>query len=266
MIEQHQLIEFFNRKVNEYNQPQFIAADPICVPHQFSQLQDIEIAGLFAALFAWGNRTSIINNARKLMQLMGQQPYAFITQLAGPEDPQLKPLFSFVHRTFNGTDLMHLIRFLHHHYVIAQQPSLETAFSDGLTANDDSIEPALNHFYHYVFNAQLFPDYPTRTRKHIASPAKKSSCKRLCMYLRWMVRRDNKGVDFGLWQRIQPRQLVCPIDVHVARVAKRFQLLQRPQTDWLAALELTHYLRKLDANDPAKYDFALFGLGVIEKY
>lgn len=248
------LKKFLDSKVEEYNKPAFIKDDPISIPHLFTQKQDIEIAGFFAAVFAWGNRTTIINKSKELMQFMNMQPYQFCmdTNLQ-----RLKKLLDFKHRTFNATDVLYFIDFLHHHY--SNNESLETAF----TKRGDTIEQMLTGFHHYFFS---LADSPRRTRKHIASPGKNSTCKRLNMFLRWMVRNDDKGVDFGIWENIQPSQLICPVDLHVARVAKRFNLLQRKQIDWQAAIELTDYLKKLDADDPVKYDFALFGLGVAEKY
>ncbi len=252
-----QLLDFFNRKVEEYNQPSFIAADPICIPHLFTHQQDIEIAGFFAAIFAWGNRTTIINKSKELMHLMGMQPHQFCLH-ASPKE--LKQLEGFKHRTFNATDLYYCVEFFKQHYT--QYHSLEAAFLQN-SLPPTSVYEALIHFHRNFFSLE---DAPLRTRKHISTPAKGSTCKRLNMYLRWMVRNDKKKVDFGIWKKIKPAQLICPIDVHVARVAKRFNLLDRKQVDWLAAEELTNYLKKLDPKDPAKYDFALFGLGVIEKY
>ncbi|MBS1669377.1 MAG: TIGR02757 family protein [Bacteroidetes bacterium] len=252
------LKKFLDKKVDEYNQPFFISSDPICIPHQFSKKQDIEIAGLFAALFAWGNRTTIINKSRELMQLMDNAPYEFCLQ---HQEQDLKKLLKFKHRTFNPTDLLYFIAFLRSHFT--KHRSLETAFTIGMNKKEPTIEKGLIAFYHYFFS---LPDGPERTRKHIASPEKKSSCKRLNMFLRWMVRSDDKGVDFGIWKNIIPSQLVCPIDVHVARVAKRLHLLSAKQTDWQSALDLTQHLRNLDQQDPVKYDFALFGLGVVEHY
>jgi uncharacterized protein (TIGR02757 family) len=252
------LKNFLDKKVDEYNQPAFIVNDPICIPHLFSRQQDIEIAGLFAALFAWGNRTTIINKSKELMGLMDHAPYAFCVQHS---DSDLKKLLHFKHRTFNTTDLLYFIAFLKHHYSIHK--SLETAFTKWMTGKNDTIENALDGFHHYFFSLD---DAPARTYKHIAAPQKKSACKRLNMFLRWMVRRDKKGVDFGIWKNIGPHQLVCPIDVHVARVATRFNLLHHTTLDWHAAMELTAYLRTLDTADPVKYDFALFGLGVVERY
>jgi len=248
------LQHFLNTKVEQYNQPSFIKDDPICIPHLFTKEQDIEIAGFFAAMFAWGNRTTIINKSKELMQLMDMQPHQFVLHHS---DKDLQKLLHFKHRTFNTTDLLYFVEFFKHHY--SRNKSLETAF----TKWGDEVEQMLIGFHHYFFSLEHVPN---RTKKHVATPYKKSNCKRLNMYLRWMVRDDNKGVDFGIWKKIKPSQLICPVDLHVARVAKRFNLLQRKQMDWQAALELTLYLRTLDAGDPVKYDFALFALGVMEKY
>ena len=251
---------FLDKKVDEYDQPSFINSDPICIPHSFSKKQDIEISGFFAAIFAWGNRTTIINKSRELMQLMDNAPHQFILT---HEVSDLKKLMEFKHRTFNTTDLLYFIEFFKHHY--SNNKSLESAFfnTETIGQHGNVIENSLNYFYNYFFSLE---DSPSRTVKHIASPQKKSTCKRLNMFLRWMVRRDKNGVDFGLWKKVSPAQLVCPIDVHVARVARHFKLLDRKATDWQAALELTANLRSLDETDPVKYDFALFGLGVMEKF
>lgn len=253
-----ELKKFLDKKVDEYNQPSFIQADPISIPHRFSQKQDIEIAAFFAAIFAWGNRTIIINKTTELMQLMDNKPYQFCLNL---NDEKRRKLLQFRHRTFNPTDLLYFADFLHQHY--QQHSSLETAFSKWMKPKDETIEKALIGFHQYFFSLE---DAPQRTKKHIATPEKGSTCKRLCMFLRWMVRSDNKGVDFGLWKNMSPAQLVCPIDLHVARVARTFNLITRKQTDWLTAQELTKALKIFDAADPAKYDFALFSLGVIEKF
>ena len=251
---QHALKIFLDTKVEQYNQPNFIVKDPISIPHLFTKKQDIEIAAFFASIFAWGNRTIIINKSKALMQLFEMQPYQFITQHS-PKD--LKKLLQFKHRTFNATDLLYFIEFLKHHY--SKHKSLEIAF----TQYGNTVEAMLTGFHNYFFSLN---DVPARTKKHIATPQKKSNAKRLNMFLRWMVRNDDKGVDFGLWKSISPSQLIIPIDVHVARVSKYFNLLQRQQIDWQAAVELTNTLKTFDALDPVKYDFALFGLGVMEKY
>ncbi|MBN9379268.1 MAG: TIGR02757 family protein [Chitinophagaceae bacterium] len=241
---------FLDRKVDEYNRPSFITDDPISIPRGFVLQQDIEISGFFAAIFSWGNRTTIIKKTRLLMQLMDNAPYQFILQ---HKEKDLIKLLDFRHRTFNATDLLYFIAFFRHHYT--NHASLEEAF---LRTPDH-----LSGFYHYFFSLE---SAPPRTYKHIATPEKNSSCKRLNMFLRWMVRNDDRGVDFGIWKKIPAARLICPLDVHVARVARRFGLMTRTQTDWQAALELTDYLITLDPSDPVKYDFALFGLGVMEKF
>ncbi len=253
-MKNNKLINFLNSKVEQYNQPSFIKDDPVCIPHLFTKKQDIEIAGFFAATFAWGNRTTIINKSNELMQLMNMQPYNFVLHHSADD---LKKLLLFKHRTFNTTDLLYFIEFFKFHY--SNHKSLETAF----TKWGSTIEEMLIGFHQYFFSLEHVPN---RTKKHVATPYKKSNCKRLNMFLRWMVRKDNNGVDFGIWKTIAPAILICPVDVHVARVAKRFGLIQRKQMDWQTAIELTEYLRTLDAKDPVKYDFALFALGVIEKY
>ncbi len=249
-----QLKIFLDNKVKEYNQPSFIKDDPVSIPHLFTQQQDIEIAGFFAAILAWGNRITIIKKCKELLERMDMQPHAFCLHHS---DEDLKKLLGFKHRTFNDTDLLYFVAFFKQHYT--QHPSLETAF----TGFGKTVEAMLTGFHEYFFSLE---DAPHRTRKHISTPYKGSACKRLNMYLRWMVRRDKKGVDFGIWQNISPAQLICPLDIHVARVARRFNLLDRKQDDWLAAENLTQHLRSFDPKDPAKYDFALFALGVVEKF
>jgi uncharacterized protein (TIGR02757 family) len=247
-----ELLRLLNEKVNLYNQPSFITNDPICIPHLFTKKQDIEIAAFFASIFAWGNRITIINKGKELMQLMDMQPYEFCMH-ARPK--QLKCLQDFKHRTFTADDLYHFIEFFRRHY--SNHPSLETAFFPN---NKMSVEAGLGSFKNYCFSFE----HLKRTEKHISSPMQNSTCKRLNMFLRWMVRKDNKGVDFGIWNNISPAQLICPLDVHVSRVARQLGLLKRKQDDWEAALELTANLRTLDKQDPVKYDFALFSIGVLE--
>ena len=257
-MEHEKLREFLDRKAAEYNRPSFIPDDPISIPHQFRKREDVEIAAFFAAIFSWGNRTTIIRKTRELMAMMDNAPHQFITQ---HEETDLKKLLPFKHRTFNATDLLYFVAVFKNHY--RKYDTLEEAFLRGAEKNDAG--SALTAFYDYFFSLED-PMAPPRTYKHIASPAKNSSCKRLNMFLRWMVRKDDQGVDFGLWTRIPASRLICPLDVHVARVARRFDLLTRTQTDWQAAQELTNNLLLLDEKDPVKYDFALFGLGVMEKF
>ncbi len=244
--------KLLDTKVAYYNKKSFIAADPISVPHGFSKKQDIEIAGFFAAIFAWGQRVTIINKANELMQLMDNAPFQFCTQ---HQQIDLKKLLQFKHRTFNADDLLYFISFLKQHYLV--EKSLETAFFPN---KNMSVEDGLIHFRKYFFSLEHLP----RTHKHISSPLQKSACKRLNMYLRWMVRKDNAGVDFGLWQNIAMKDLICPLDVHVGNVARQLGLLTHHKNDWLAATELTNNLKKMNSNDPVQYDFALFSIGVIE--
>jgi uncharacterized protein (TIGR02757 family) len=246
--------QILNENVSLYNRPDFIRLDPIAIPHRFSKLQDIEIAGLFAAVFAWGQRVTILAKCTELIERMDEAPYDFIM---GHSDADLKKLMGFKHRTFNDTDLLYFVHFLKYHY--SNHASLETAFTLGMEKTDLDIGNGLIGFRNYFFS---LPDFPSRTLKHIATPALNSACKRLCMYLRWLVRTDTAGVDFGLWKQIKPSQLICPLDVHSGRTARHFGLLKRPQDDWKAAGELTQSLSALDKNDPVKYDFALFGMGV----
>jgi uncharacterized protein (TIGR02757 family) len=258
------LKDFFDSKIVLYNHPSFIKDDPISIPHRFTKKQDVEIAAFFASILAWGTRKGIINSCNKLLEGMNNEPYNFVIKTDLNKKKSFEPFAGFVHRTFNSHDLWHLFNFLQHHY--KKEASLETAFSKWLLPHDDNIEKALAGFHEYVFNFSEEAKEEKHCRKHISTPVKKSACKRLNMFLRWMVRDDNNGVDFGIWKNIKPSQLICPLDVHVSRVARRFNLLQRKQDDWQAATELTAYLKTLDANDPVKYDYALFGLGVIEKY
>ena len=253
-----ELKSFLDSKVKLYNTTAFIKNDPITIPHHFKKKQDIEIAALFAATLAWGNRTTIIKKCTELMQLMDNAPHDFILQHT---EDDLKRLLHFKHRTFNTTDLLYFIHFLNHHY--SNNKSLENAFSNGLSKKDDITENALIYFHDLFFSLE---DSPKRTQKHIPTPKRKSTCKRMNMFLRWMVRQDDNGVDFGIWKTIKPSLLICPIDLHVDRVARKLGLIHRKQNDWQTALELTERLKEFDPIDPVKYDFALFGLGVIEKY
>lgn len=252
------LKDFLDKKVLQYNNADFIVNDPIFIPHLYTQQQDIEIAAFFAAIFAWGNRKTIINKSKDLLMLMDNAPYDFIRN---HQKNDLKRFLNFKHRTFNATDVLYFINFLQYHYTIYE--SLQDAFLPNGLQKDFSVQKALIHFHNYVFS---MPDAPSRTHKHISTPNNKSTCKRLNMFLRWMVRKDKNGVDFGLWKNIKPSQLLIPIDLHVARVAGRLGMLQKKQLDFNTCLQLTEALRVFDKNDPVKYDFALFGLGIVEKY
>ncbi len=243
--------------IGKYNQPSFIESDPICIPHRFTKKQDIEITAFWTATFAWGQRKTIINKADELFELMDHAPFDFIKN---HEEKDRKRFLEFKHRTFQPTDTLYFLAFLQWFY--QNHTSLEEAFLLNLKKEDAHVGNALIGFQNLFFS---LPDAPKRTRKHVASPTTKSTCKRLNMFLRWMVRNDGKGVDFGIWKKIKTSQLLIPLDVHVDRIARKFGLLQRKQTDWLAVLELTEKLKKFDSDDPAKYDFALFGLGVLEK-
>ncbi|WP_341832283.1 TIGR02757 family protein [Sphingobacterium thalpophilum] len=249
------LKDFLDKKVDEYNQPGFIPNDPISIPHQFSAKQDIEIMGFLASIMAWGQRKTIINKCNELVARMDGSPYDYIIN---HQEQDLKTLLGFKHRTFNDTDILYFVSFFKHHYQHFE--SLEDAFLVGQENREEvDLEMALNAFKTYFFS---LPDYPVRTRKHISSPAQKSTVKRINMFLRWMVRKDTKGVDFGIWQRLSPKDLICPCDVHVERVARKFGLITLDKVNWKTAQELTANLRLLDPLDPVKYDFALFGLGV----
>ncbi|WP_179353688.1 TIGR02757 family protein [Winogradskyella vidalii] len=250
-----ELKDFLDEKVNLYNNPKFIESDPIQIPHQFSKKEDIEIAGFLAATIAWGNRKSIIKNANQMMALLDHSPFEFITQHKASDLEKLSP---FVHRTFNGKDFMQFIESLQHIY--KNHNGLEAVFLKH--AEKDSLQQSIHHLKKVFFEIP----HLERTQKHVSDPFKNSAAKRINMYLRWMIRNDNNGVDFGIWETLSPSQLSCPLDVHSGNVARKLGLLKRKQNDGKALAELDKALRKLDANDPVKYDFALFGLGVFEDF
>ena len=248
---------FLDDCYRKFNIPTFIENDPIGIPHRFSKRQDIEITAFWTAMLAWGQRKTIINSATRLFDLKDNAPYDFIVNHL--EKDRVRFL-DFKHRTFQLTDTLYFLEYLQYFY--KKNDSLEFAFSKHITNDTPSVSDALIGFHNDFFSLAVAP---SRTKKHIATPASKSTCKRLCMFLRWMVRHDEQGVDFGLWKNIKPAQLLMPLDVHVDRQARRLGLLTRPKTDWQAVLELTENLRQFDADDPVKYDFALFGLGIMEK-
>src|ERR1700722_309704 len=275
-----QLKEFLDSKVIQYNHPGFITNDPVSIPHLFSKRQDVEIMGLWAAVLAWGQRVTIINKCHELIKLMDGAPYDFIMN---HEETDLKKLLNFKHRTFNDVDTLYFISSFGNHY--SKYKSLESAFTmrEGCHAQaleacgqrpthalrepqgdtHRTVENSLNACRNYFFS---FPDHPHRTKKHISSPSQKSTCKRLNMFLRWMVRKDDCGVDFGIWNQIKPSDLIIPCDLHVDRVSRKLNLITRKQTDWQTAVELTERLREFDPVDPVKYDFALFALGIEEHF
>ena len=249
---------YLNQLADRFECPGFITDDPIAIPHRFSRKQDIEIAAFLAAVFAWGQRTTIVAKTTTFLTLMGKSPYEFVVN---HRERDRQPFESFAHRTFQPLDALYFLDRLQRHY--REHDSLEDMFSRKLDPTADTTETALRGFHEAFFDV----DYaPQRTRKHVATPARKSSCKRLNMLLRWMVRPSEGGVDFGLWTKIRPRQLVMPLDVHVQRMSANLGLLSRKQADWQAATELTAALREFDAADPTRYDFALFGLGIEERY
>ncbi len=238
---------FFDSQSFRYNNPSFIPPDPVSIPHRFSRKEDIEISGFLAAIIAWGNRKSILNSGNKLMDLMDDAPFEFVM---GAKQKDYKRFEGFVHRTFNSVDCIYFLKALRQVYL--KHGGLEGIFS-GKSGMDARIHRARNIFM--SFRA------PERTGKHFSDPMANSAAKRINMYLRWMVRNDKQGVDFGIWKSISPAELYCPLDVHSGRVARELGLLKRQQNDWKAVVELTDNLRKLDPIDPVKYDFALFGMG-----
>jgi uncharacterized protein (TIGR02757 family) len=249
---------FLDEKVAEYNRPDFITLDPISIPHRFSKKEDIEISGFIAAILAWGQRKTIINKCLELFAMMDNDPHQFMIHHS---ESDLKPFLNFKHRTFNDIDTLYFIHFFSWFY--KNHKSLEQAFLIGQNGASDAMYWILVQFHKFFFS---LADAPSRTKKHIATPQRKAACKRINMFLRWMVRSDNKGVDFGIWNKINPSQLICPCDLHVDRVGRKLGLITRKQTDWQTAIELTDKLREFDPGDPVKYDFALFGLGVEEKF
>tara|TARA_R110002051_G_scaffold236232_2_gene297471 strand:- start:4143 stop:4907 length:765 start_codon:yes stop_codon:yes gene_type:complete len=246
---------FLDEKVVQYNRPTFLESDPIQIPHNFTKKEDIELSAFLTATISWGNRKSIITNAKKMMALLDDAPFDFIMN---HQKDDLARFDAFVHRTFNGEDASYFIKSLHNIY--QNHGGLETVFKSN--SKDQTLQPAISAFKEVFFEIP----HPKRTTKHISDPLKNSAAKRINMFLRWMVRDNATGVDFGIWKSISPAYLSCPLDVHSGNVARKLGLLNRKQNDAKALTELDLNLRKLDAEDPAKYDFALFGLGVFEKF
>lgn len=254
-MKQSELKDFLDEKVELYNNPKFIDSDPIQIPHLFSLKEDIEIAGFLAATISWGNRKMIIQNSHKMMQLMGNSPFDFVMS---HDDSQLEKFDDFVHRTFNGGDFFTFIKSLKNIY--KNHDGIESIFAKH--QEKDSLQKSISEFKKVFFEIE----HQSRTQKHVSDPMNNSAAKRINMYLRWMIRNDNKGVDLGIWASISASKLSCPLDVHSGNVARKLGLLTRKQNDAKALFELDTKLRKLDKNDPVKYDFALFGLGVFEDF
>jgi uncharacterized protein (TIGR02757 family) len=250
-----ELKDFLDEKVVQYNTLDFIESDPVQIPHLFSQKEDIEIAGFLSATIAWGNRKMIIKNSHKMMDLMGNAPYDFVMSHT---ENDLERLDTFVHRTFNGQDFASFVKSIKNIY--ENHNGLEAVYAKNQEAQ--TMQNSISEFKKTFFEIP----HHYRTQKHISDPLKNSAAKRINMYLRWMVRQDSKGVDLGIWKSISPASLSCPLDVHSGNVARKLGILTRKQNDGRALAELDIKLREFDANDPVKYDFALFGLGVFEKF
>ncbi len=250
-----QLKRLLDQRVDLYNRPSFIGFDPISIPHRYSKKEDIEIAGFLAATIAWGNRLSILRSADRMMAIMGNSPYDFVINHS---DSDLKCIDGCIHRTYFAEDFIYFIEALK--YLYLEKGGMEAIFARHQT--EDSLQPAIHEF------GKVFFELPhnARTRRHLSDPDKGSAAKRINMFLRWMVRRDDRDVDFGLWQSISPSVLSCPLDVHSGNVARKLGLLKRKQSDAKAVAELDTRLRELDPADPVKYDYALFGLGVFEHF
>jgi uncharacterized protein (TIGR02757 family) len=254
-LKQSELKEFLDEKVELYNRPAFIELDPISIPHRYSKKEDIEISGFLAATIAWGNRKMILRNADRMMALLDNSPFDFIMN---SEVTDLERVEGFVHRTFNSTDLLYFLKALKHIYMT--KGGLETIFNEYKT--EDSLQPAIHKLYTIFFELP----HNHRTERHVSDPFKGSAAKKLNMFLRWMIRKDGRGVDFGIWNRIDPSALYIPLDLHSGNTARELGLLTRKMNDWKAVEELTAVLREFDPADPVKYDFALFGLGVFEGF
>jgi uncharacterized protein (TIGR02757 family) len=250
-----ELKDFLEEKTEKYKRPEFIVSDPVSIPHLFNSKEDIEISGFLAATIAWGNRKMIIRNAARMMELLDNSPYEFIMN---HNDEDLKVMEKFVHRTFNSGDLIFFISALK--YLYREKEGLESIFNENMTS--DSLQPAIHELNRAIFSLP----HLKRTERHISDPYKGSAAKKINMFLRWMVRKDNKGVDFGIWKSIPASILSCPLDVHSGNVARKLGLITRKQNDAKAVLELDRNLREMDPADPVKYDFALFGLGVFEGF
>ncbi|MFH0866645.1 MAG: TIGR02757 family protein [Bacteroidota bacterium] len=254
-MEYKELKELLEYQTWHFNQPMFIETDPVSIPHLFSQKEDIEIAAFLSAIISWGYRPNIVKSAKKLINLLNNKPFEFIMH-AG--NSSLKPLQKFVYRTFNANDLLFFLASIKNIY--GKHGGLENVFNEGYKKNQ-SIKESIINFRKIFFETEHYK----RSEKHISDPEKNSAAKRINLFLRWMVRNDNNGVDFGIWKKINPSHLMCPLDLHSGNTARKLGLLQRKQNDWKAVEELTGNLKKFDLKDPVKYDFALFGISVNEK-
>ena len=237
---------------DRYNNEAFIERDPISVPHSFTNPIDREIAGFLAATIAWGNRQAIVKSAHRMMRYMDNAPEEFVRNAT---EGDMEYLSSYVHRTFNGTDLKDFVRGLRH--ILNEWGSVGNYFETRYAEHGD-LRPVLSDFRRDFFAI----DHDKHSEKHLSSIDKGAACKRLCMYLRWFVRHDDRGVDFGLWRRIPMSALYMPLDIHTGRMGRNLGLLSRKQSDWKAVEELTASLRELSADDPVRYDYSLFGLGI----
>jgi uncharacterized protein (TIGR02757 family) len=254
-LDRKELKEFLDEMVDKYNRPEFIESDPISIPHQFTQKEDIEVAGFLASTIAWGNRKMIIKNANRIMAMLDHSPYEFIMNSTHDE---FDSLGKFAHRTFNSLDLNYFLKALQHIY--KNKGGMENIFTAYQTS--DSLQPAIHEFHELFFELP----HEKRTERHVSDPYKGSAAKKINMFLRWMIRQDQKGVDFGIWKSISPSILSCPLDVHSGNIARKLGLVTRKQNDSKAVAELDTRLREFDPADPVKYDFALFGLGAIDKF
>lgn len=256
MTHRQEIKELLDAKYYQFNNTAFIETDPVSIPHLFSQKEDIEIAAFLVATIAWGQRKSIISNGEKLMQLMNNEPHDFILNFT---EKDKRRFANFVHRTFNATDCVFFIDALK--FLYQKQNGLEGAFAATINKNDN-VKSAITGFREQFLSVK----HDKRSEKHLSDPSRKSSAKRLCMFLRWMVRKDKHGVDFGIWKSIKPSQLCLPLDVHTGNVSRKLGLLTRTQNDWQAVEEITNVLKAFDTKDPVKYDFSLFGLGAFEGF
>jgi uncharacterized protein (TIGR02757 family) len=256
-LKAEELKDFLEEKFILYNNKKFIETDPVSIPHLFSEKEDIEIAAFLSATIAWGQRKTILRNARQLMKWMDDDPHRFILNFT---EDDLKPFRKFIHRTFLPEDCIFFLKSLKNIY--GKEGGLSNLFANNELNESDHVKNSIVNARNIFFKLP----HLQRNEKHFSDPSSGSAAKRLNMFLRWMIRRDHSGVDFGIWKGISPAHLICPLDVHSGRVARKLGLLKRKQNDWKAATELTCNLKKIDSNDPVKYDFALFGLGVFEKF